>query len=520
MKRTLLTIIAALFLGGVVNAQGWGETDSHAKSSNTPIVASVTLDGNAVTPTADYRLGAFVGEELRGLAAPHDNNFWIQVFYDQGTTEEITFKLWDPSGEGTELTDYTLTYGDLTALTTQEEGWGTPSDPVVLDFATTQMMTQTTTLVNGWNWWSCNVEVAPSEALQMLETSLGSNGVTITGQSTSVQNYYPYLNYNYWTGQLTDIDLAKGYKIQTSAQTDAVMVGGRVNPSDHPVTLINGWNWIGYPLSSSQTVNTAFGTDFVPTNNDIITGQSLSCTYWEGFGWYPQPITLEPGKSYLYQSNASSDRTFVYANSRNVVEAESIENDCFWQNDSYAFPDNAIMITKVFVDDVELRSAEVEIGAFVDGECRGSSMLFYFEPFDVYYAVLTIKGLEEDMIEFRMIDHSGIVSGESVTQVIFRNNLVLGALNNPFELRFNSASSTIAITYPNPIDRLQTFTLCIPDGEQVEELFIINSLGSIVRHLSGSITLTNLEGLGNTGVYHIKAVCKSGSVYNQKLIVK
>ena len=83
MKKTLLTIIAALLLGGVVNAQGWGETDSHAKSSNTPIVASVTLDGEAVTPTADYRLGAFVNDSLRGIAAPHtDNNFWIQVFYN------------------------------------------------------------------------------------------------------------------------------------------------------------------------------------------------------------------------------------------------------------------------------------------------------------------------------------------------------------------------------------------------------------------------------------------------------
>ena len=151
MKKTLLTIIAALLLGGVVNAQGWGETDSHAKSSNTPIVASVTLDGNAVTPTADYRLGAFVGEELRGLAAPHtDNNFWIQVFYNQGATETISFKLYDGNNEYTTCS---------VTQTTQEEGWGTPTNPVELDFATTQMMTQTSTLVTGWNWWSTPIEM-------------------------------------------------------------------------------------------------------------------------------------------------------------------------------------------------------------------------------------------------------------------------------------------------------------------------------------------------------------------------
>ena len=46
MKKTLLTIIAALLLGGVVNAQSWGENpDSHAQPSNTPIVASITVNG-------------------------------------------------------------------------------------------------------------------------------------------------------------------------------------------------------------------------------------------------------------------------------------------------------------------------------------------------------------------------------------------------------------------------------------------------------------------------------------------
>ena len=103
MKKNVLFMVAALLLCGAVSAQNWGTPYAHAKSSNTPIVARVTVDGNAVTPTADYRLGAFVGEELRGLAAPHteDNNFWIQVFYNQGTSETISFKLYDGTNEYT-----------------------------------------------------------------------------------------------------------------------------------------------------------------------------------------------------------------------------------------------------------------------------------------------------------------------------------------------------------------------------------------------------------------------------------
>lgn len=123
MKKTLLTLIASLLLGGAVSAQNyWGnDPNSHAQSSNTPIVASVTLDGQAVDPNATYRLGAFVGEDLRGIAAQHsDNNFWIQVFYNQGTNETITFKFYD----GTE--EYTTC---AVTKATQEEGWAHPVTP-------------------------------------------------------------------------------------------------------------------------------------------------------------------------------------------------------------------------------------------------------------------------------------------------------------------------------------------------------------------------------------------------------
>ena len=234
MKKTLLTIIAALLLGGVVNAQGWGETDSHAKSSNTPIVASVKLDGTAVTTNASYRLGAFVGEELRGIAAQHtDNNFWIQVFYNQGTTETISFKFYNGSQEYTTCS---------VTKATQEEGWGTPTNPVVLDFATTQ--TQSMQLASGWNWWSTNIELEGINGLEQLENGLGTACVKIKSRLDGSVEPLNMGGSIMWLGTLSAIHNEQMYMIETNAAREVSITGQRASSSNHPITIVNGWNWI------------------------------------------------------------------------------------------------------------------------------------------------------------------------------------------------------------------------------------------------------------------------------------
>ena len=47
---------------------------------------------------------------------------------------------------------------------------------------------------------------------------------------------------------------------------------------------------------------------------------------------------------------------------------------------------------------------KLELGAFVDGECRGSSVLVYFEPTDRWYAMLTVAGEEGEEINFAVIN--------------------------------------------------------------------------------------------------------------------
>lgn len=509
MKKTLLTIIAALLLGGVVNAQGWGETDSHAKSSNTPIVASITLDGEAVTPTADYRLGAFVGEELRGLAAPHtDNNFWIQVFYDQGTTETISFKLYDGTNEYTTCS---------VTPTTQEEGWGTPTSPVVLDFATTQTMTQTSTLAAGWTWWSTPIEMEGNNGLQQLKNSISQYGVTIMSQNGSLTKRPNGM----WVGGISSLNNEQCYKINVSDASTITMTGTLADPNDHEIILNAGeWNWIGYPVSVPQTANVALA-NLQPTNGDVLMGPEGSAIYRSG-QWRPN-VNLIPGYGYMYNSKASTTKTFIYAVSRSSLPSETQE-ESYWIANTHKYENCMVVAAVVYIGNEEQRNENLELGAFVNGECTGTAKLFYIEEEDRYFAVLTVGGDEGDRISFALVDETKrTLYNESNNNLTFSINGIVGDFDNPYVIYFNATgigeNSMQVAMYPNPVDRGQSFKLNLPQEEEFLDVTIINALGTIVRHETGALK-SAMTGLPVAGVYTIKVVCRSGNTYYGRLIVK
>lgn len=502
MKKTLLTIIAALLLGGVVNAQGWGETDSHAKSSNTPIVASVTLDGNAVTPTADYRLGAFVGEELRGLAAPHtDNNFWIQVFYNQGTTETISFKLYDGNNEYTTCS---------VTPTTQEEGWGTPTNPVVLDFATTQ--TQSTTLAQGWSWWSTPIELSNIDGLTMLENSLGHNGLTIKSYNDFTTNYYGYdgIEDDLWYGGLEAIDNEQFYMIETNSICPVVMVGAYANPANHPITINENWNWIGYPVASTQLVSVAM-SNLESANEDILKDKNDFATYYEGFGWYPEDFVMAPGKGYKYYSRVSNSKTFTYVNGRTSI-VEKPKEKMLWTSEADKYPYSLSIIAVLTINGEEIDD-EIEIGAFVGDECRGTTKLRYFAPTGRYYALLSVAGIGNENVSFKTLEN------ESITSVSFKQDAIVGSLDNPLVINFGQSSADNYISvYPNPVERNQEIKILVPEGEQLSDIIITDMFGCII--CKEPINTNSVHGLIVPGVYLLKTICKSGSVYISKVVVE
>ena len=175
-------------------------------------------------------------------------------------------------------------------------------------FTTTELttVTQTVALSAGWNWFSTNVEITLDDLKAALVAALSGTAITIKSQNDGSTTY----NGIRWRGSLDTLDVTQMYKIEAATDSEVVLEGMPLNPVEHPVTIVSGANWIGFPLSTSMTLTEAFAGFAV--DGDMVKAQSGSSTYTNGRWRGTTLTTLEPGKGYIYKSAAMGDRTFTF----------------------------------------------------------------------------------------------------------------------------------------------------------------------------------------------------------------
>lgn len=383
---------------------------------------------------------------------------------------------------------------------------------------------QTDNLAAGWNWWSTYVEMNNTNGLEMLQNGLGHNGLTIKSQNDFTDNYYQDMGEDYWYGSLESLRNEDGYLINVLENGEVTLSGSAAIPMLHPITIQPQWNWIGYPVSVPQSVTTALA-GFNPSGDDMLKGQDDFASYYEGYGWYPDDFMLVPGQCYLYLSKASESKTLTYAGGSRGWNASKVRkpNNSYWPTNVHAFADNLNVIAIVSIDSLVQRNEHLELGAFVDGECRGSARLRYFAPLDRYYALLTVSGQEGDRIGFQLADTDTYECfGNSLTQITFSKNAVWGSFDKPFEVGFGGVfdGQWSLSLYPNPVERNTTFSLSVPQNEEIVEVVITDVLGTVIRHEIGLQNTKSIKGLPTAGVYLVQAVGKSGITYHGRLIVE
>ena len=384
-------------------------------------------------------------------------------------------------------------------------------------------MAQNMSLSQGWNWWSTYIEQSNIDGLTMLENSLGHKGVTIKSQFDFVQNFYPDYSEDVWFGSLVGITNEQGYMIDVTENCTSEMRGVRTQPVNHPIILQPNWNWIGYPIDSRQSVTSAL-SGFNPSPDDLIKNQFKFSIYYNGFGWFPDDLVMTPGEGYFYYSNAPSSQILTYSNNRGEVLPEKSDKR-IWKTNVHAFADNISIIAVVSIDSVEQCDENLELGAFVDGECRGSARLKRVGPFDRYYAMLSVSGQDGDKVKFGFVNkEKGQGSMVSENHLSFVRNDIVGSLETPYIVRFNSYTEAdkrdFMVLFPNPVERNKTFSLEIPRDETLTEIVVVNMLGEEVQHKTGALKPNEIEGLSVAGIYVVKATTQSGKVYYGRLVVK
>ena len=270
------------------------------------VTGVVQIDGVEQT-VATLEVGAFCDGECRGTIMvqyfPPTQRYVCQLPVYGNGGESFTFKLYDHEA------DAELSLDSPEALTFQENGYGRLADPYILNFTSVVTdVSQTVTLVEGWNWFSTYIDLGdPVALLDMLKEGLGENGVEIQSYDDNTE-YYD----GEWFGGLDESGITndKTFLILVSNDCTFELEGPVVDPTTVSITLHNGWNWIGFPFDHEVEIAVAFA-DFDAEEGDVI----QTCndqTEFDGDEWFGDIETLLPGQGVMYFSNSAEPKQLVF----------------------------------------------------------------------------------------------------------------------------------------------------------------------------------------------------------------
>ena len=165
--------------------------------------------------------------------------------------------------------------------------------------------------------------------------------------------------------------------------------------------------------------------------------------------------TFTSGESCTLTATANEGYTFInWTKDNEVVSTEtnytfSVTEDAtyvahfssdgyYWDVDVYQYPDNMSVTGIIQIEGVEQFSADLEVGAFCNDECRGREKPVLLSAFNRYYLYLTVYGVDGDVIEFRLYDHATGMESDKVceTTLAFETNSVIGDIVEPYVFNF------------------------------------------------------------------------------------
>ena len=364
-------------------------------------------------------------------------------------------------------------------------------------------------LVKGWNWYSTYLNIDGEEGLDMIKEALGNNAKQIKDQV----GFITY-EHSQWLGALTEASTEKMYMIEMNNAANMLITGPAVNAEKYPITVKNNWNWIGYPVKMTMPINKALeGID--AKHGEYFKSQAGFSQYYEGSGWLGALQVLEPGQGYMYQNLSGEEFTFRFPAADGAMPFPNQDRSVaenHWSVDMGKYPTNMSVIAKV-----EGMTADYEVGAFVDGECRGSAKAIYIEELNETFVFLTVYGTKEENVVLKCYKAASDEVYDITTEILYQTNATLGTLDEPVLLTMGALNvdenELYGINiYPNPSNINTEINL----GRECERVEVYNALGVKIAEYEN---VSRINGMLNSGVYMIRAI-EDGKVGNYRIVVK
>lgn len=278
----------------------------------------------------------------------------------------------------------------------------------------------------GWTWISHNFDT------DIEPTALATDaGVSRILSQTQELVRDPQLGL---VGTLSALTASQSYKVEASAATARLRLSDYAwNPAT-PIALSAGWNWLGYPVAQTMTLDEAFASTQAE-RLDVVVGQ-MGFAQFDGEHWIGTLETMSPGLGYMYQS--VSDKNVVY-NTAIVSDAAAksvagINAAAPLVVDIHKYAKIMPMVaTLCDANGLDIDNSDYQVAAFCGSECRGVGKLVSG------LVMMNIYGETGDNITFSISDKDGDNSYQCNNALSFAEEVV-GNIFSPYSLQMGNTT--------------------------------------------------------------------------------
>lgn len=537
---TLKTILVGNYINGgseplkigarvLCDRPGWNLSAGQYENTMN-LVLRVNIQGEFSIDPEDM-VAAIIGDELRGRCnveyVPQLNTYlaYLTVY---GTASDlqspVQLLVWDAQS--------CLVYASV------QESFnfvpdlvvGTPISPQVVH--TNDYILRKVPLGIGWNWISFNLQFPDNSINGALEYLKYPGDGLIKSQSS----FSSYVSGAGWAGSLTTIGNTSMYNYKSVVRDTLRMIGNLISPDTMPITVVQGWNWIGYIPNYALPINNAL--ESLPSApGDIIKSQEAFAQYVNAtHGWIGNLKFMEPPKG--YQIKVANPGTLVYPeNSQFRGESPSDRGEnavlsSFWSVNPAQYEYGSTFIGMLSANGANVTTANLELGAFYGNEVRGSAQATFIPSMNVYMFFMTMYSNEFGQpISFKLYNAgTGEIISLSETMV-FTPDLHLGTVVSPVPFTLQSTATSEEtlllrnfVAVPNPF-RSGTSLQFTSEYQETAEILITDVCGNLVERInvntvSGLNTVAwNPAAYIQPGIYMAQLKTSSG-VLSCKLILQ
>lgn len=240
------------------------------------------------------------------VSSDNRSGVWYHTLYYRNDSTEMEWKIWKNQivEDHYKLVLENHLFTEYLVMATDSAGNHEDKNLVAEYTYGDQCQIQTKALQTGWNWFSTNLDITLVDLKSALVDALENTDIQIKSKIA----FTKYTG-NTWRGTLNSMDVAQMYKINVPSDCVITLFGNPINPTEHPVTINKGANWIGFPFNSDMSLSTAFNGFAV--SGDMVKSKDRYSSF-NGSKWRGTFNTLEFGKGYIYKTNVQNSRTFTF----------------------------------------------------------------------------------------------------------------------------------------------------------------------------------------------------------------